>query len=654
MWGLLIFSCTACFAIQKDPSKQRKPINTNNVANLLTQLTKSVTTYNDSKYDLSAHKLSTNLFWDNASNYRIRKRGKLLKGLDSVKGALQTTYPNCQLKDKEILGILFYSNWKLDITDEIMNSLPESQWPKQKDQTEGCLKLTKCIAGKSESNMNWSCDEIIRNAYIQWYNKQAREFILEESNLWSEKYYNGTLDDSTYDILYDMQQITKTIYDDPKTVTSVVFYKNPNFMWNIKRSEETTTIPWTTTPDTPRKPGTPWGENTPEQPWTTPEWDTPWNQNNPENPNNEPWWTIWWQQNVTEDDEINSFINDDEPTKTVTSEWNTAYINNCVTIWSKKLDEFYLEAEEEAKEENNGDPTQITEEEIDEIYDEIMKGETELRNTPNQPLPQWNQKKSDDVPATKGASSDPKTITKLRQELQSCVDKCDGLRVDEKAVCKAQCLCTEYSSKALFDEEDATFRFLEEGALRIRICTIPSKTKIISTTTRNIYSIEWIIATIHDTIKALFESWELTPKVQKEEMLDTSLSDIKLKDMISLTLGMKFQKPVVERERKESDAAAIKSWLDLNLWIKENQNFFNVLADNTPPKTSEETTVSKAWDSPETPNISIDRTDIKLNQYAGIYDSVSKFLETNNTFLEALDTNFQSMTEIFNSLPEAE
>jgi hypothetical protein len=29
-------------------------------------------------------------------------------------------------------------------------------------------------------------------------------------------------------------------------------------------------------------------------------------------------------------------------------------------------------------------------------------------------------------------------------------------------------------------------------------------------------------------------------------------------------------------------------------------------------------------------------------------------LETNNTFLEALDTNFQSMTEIFNSLPEAE
>ncbi|MBQ7617109.1 hypothetical protein IJS64_03985 [bacterium] len=55
----------------------------------------------------------------------------------------------------------------MDITDEIMNSLPESQWPKQKDQTEGCLKLTKCIAGKSESNMNWSCDEIIRNAYIQ-------------------------------------------------------------------------------------------------------------------------------------------------------------------------------------------------------------------------------------------------------------------------------------------------------------------------------------------------------------------------------------------------------------------------------------------------------------------------------------------------------
>jgi hypothetical protein len=41
--------------------------------------------------------------------------------------------------------------------------------------------------------------------------------------------------------------------------------------------------------------------------------------------------------------------------------------------------------------------------------------------------------------------------------------------------------------------------------------------------------------------------------------MDTSLSDVKLKDMISLTLGMKFQRPVVEREREESDAAAIKS-----------------------------------------------------------------------------------------------
>ena len=137
-------------------------------------------------------------------------------------------------------------------------------------------------------------------------------------------------------------------------------------------------------------------------------------------------------------------------------------------------------------------------------------------------------------------------------------------------------------------------------------------------------------------------------------MLDTSLSDIKLKDMISLTLGMKFQKPVVERERKESDAAAIKSWLDLNLWIKENPNFFNVLADNSASVSHETTTASKAWTAPENPNPTIDRTDIKLNQYAGIYDSVSKFLETNNTFLEALDTNFQSMTEIFNSLPEAE
>jgi hypothetical protein len=42
----------------------------------------------------------------------------------------------------------------------------------------------------------------------------------------------------------------------------------------------------------------------------------------------------------------------------------------------------------------------------------------------------------------------------MKEELTKCVDKCDGLRIDEKLACKLQCLCAEYKSPAIPKEEE--------------------------------------------------------------------------------------------------------------------------------------------------------------------------------------------------------
>ena len=638
--GILVFSVLPTFAIQKDTSKQWKLLNTNNVADYLSSITKSALKYDDTKYDLSTHKFSTDLFWDNASKHNVKKWWKLIKWLDGVKWVLQAVYPSCELKDSEILGILFYTNWNLDIKNEVMKSTPKSRWPKVSDQKAGCQKLTQCIAWKSDWNMNWSCDEIVKNAYVIWANEQAKKYMMEESNLWNEKYYNWTLDDSNYDILYDMQQITKTLYDDPQTVTSVLFYANPNYYFNKKNNNQNQQGGWSNTPWTS---WTPWNGNQGQTQQPGQQNDTPGGQWGQGNPNNPQWQQGGWDNpSVTEDDEINDFISEDEEKKVVTSQWNPAYINKCVTIKSDVVDEAYLEAVEEIEEsiEEWRDPTTVTPEELDAILDEILDSEANLQIVPNKPLVE-QQKKQGDVPWTKWASADPTEINQLRDQLLKCVDKCDGLRVDEKAVCRAKCLCAEYSSKAMPDDEEATYRFLEEWALRIRICTIPSKTKIISTTTRNVNTIEAIIVMIHDAIKALYESWELTPKVKKQEMLDSSLNETKLSFMIAL--WMKFEKPTKE-DRDLLPIEWIKKDLDDQvLWMDptKNPNFFNVLSDNSP-----------SWNWAPVAGFRKDnQVAIKENQLAWIYSAVYDFLEKNYQFLDSVDTAFKNMTDTLNGIP---
>jgi sensor domain CHASE-containing protein len=59
---------------------------------------------------------------------------------------------------------------------------------------------------------------------------------------------------------------------------------------------------------------------------------------------------------------------------------------------------------------------------------------------------------------------------------------------------------------------------------------------VVSTSTKMVTSIETIIVEIHNTLKALFESWELTPKMKKQEWLDTSMNNIKFSDIVSFNI----------------------------------------------------------------------------------------------------------------------
>lgn len=625
--------------------RYRLRVGTNNVANMLSSWTKAITSYDSSKYDAWANKFTTDIFWDNATKYKVKNQAKALHWLESVKWVLKSRYPNCNIKEKYLLGILFYTNWTwIYIKDEIIKSVPSWQWPTLKDRDEWCRQLTICMLWANKNLTNATCDEEVRNAYFDWVEVKRRNLELEESNLWTEKYYNWTLDDSSYDIFYDMWQLAKLFYEDAKPVssTSVIFYKMPQFgnwsngnWWGDDGGKG----------NQQGKENQQWKENQKGQPnpW--------WGGSQPWEPND--WWDgnpkpnqLWWDDfpSITDDDEINDLINNGtEEQKTVTNDWNTAYINKCVVSGSPKLEEAYLEAEEEEEsDEDTPSPFELTEEYIDELLNDIIDNTDKLKIQAKAPLTWENVKEPDDVPWEKWASDDPAVIDELRKELQSCVDKCDWLRFDERAICKAKCLCSEYVSEAL--PKDTEYQFLHEWALRIRICNIPSKPVVVSTSTKYVMSIETILAEIRDVVKGLFESWELTPKMKKQEWLDTSMNNIKFSDVVSFNIGMQFKKPVTERGPKKEEMQELKKNLEDEI-LQMTQNAFNVMWD-VKLSTHVETTMSKTPAAPKVSTITESTKSLTEQQrLAKINSTYNDFLETSNNFIIELTALVDEMSK---------
>ena len=661
--GAIIFAISqnSNASFKEDYPRYRLKAGTNNIANMLSSWTKAVTSYESSKYDAANNKFSTDLFWDNASKYRARDQIKTLYWVESVKWVLEALYDNCKLEDKEIIWILYYSNWTgIYLKEEIDSVLPKEQLPTNKDKESWCFKLSKCIQKKNVQVMNEQCDKIVRDAYFDWVNLKERLSVLEESNLGNEKYYNWTLDDSTYDIFYDMWEISKIMYEDALGVTesSVIFYKMPQFgngwgsdfwaatpNWGSSKwgsSNGWSKNSWTTT--------SVWGKNWVNNNWWNNNW---WNLNGgiqnwsiQNGGNNNGWSKNWWGNSVpsiTDDDEINDFLNYElQENRTVTAMGNTAYITKCVVSWSPKLEEAYLEAEEEAEENGGLVPSafDMTDEEIQELVDDILANSEKINQVTSNPLPKENQKATDDVPWAMWASDDPAVIADLRTQLDSCVSKCDWLRFDEKAICKAKCLCSEYSSKAL--KEWAQYEFLKEWALRIRICNIPSKPVTVSTSTKTVLSIETILAEIYNTVKALFDSWELTPKMKKQEMLDSSLNNIKFSDVVSFNIWMQFKKPEPKRPVKKEELAELRSNLKNDV-LAIDENTFNIAKEEG----SSDSSMQDKKPPEQEPSSETTEALIDESRYASLNKTVKDFLENHRLLLVEVIT---VLTEIDNTL----
>lgn len=602
-------------------------IGLNSLADLTSSASKTFSQYLEERFTKKS--ISTSLFKDHINNYKTKKWGTRLQGLQTIKKNLDIQYANCNLSDEEIGAALFFIN--SDYAKELRNYIPENKLPSKNDEAKACSKLTACIEKKATNNMNRSCENIIHEAYLLGKQQKENELLIEEAALWKDRYQNWSLDDSSYDLLNDIESIGKILFEETTPSTQIIFYQLPKFEGGNNKIDKNNQSK---------------NNNESKPSWADTDTQT---ENNNDTEESGAWtnsqereWNKGTNNGLTEDDEINKFIKENEwlPNQNTTEESNNAFSIPCPPEWKE------IGNMPPLKETKNPpySPLEITPSEIDQIIEEKKQ---ELENIKKTTSNKGNKKTTTKAGEGDLSGMDPQNAETTKEQLEKCVEKCKWLSIDERAICKIQCLCAEYSTPAL--NEGKPFKLLEEGALRVRICTIPSKVTIPDTNTKIVYSIEGILKELGSVINGLYEWWEITTRTRKKEILDTSLSQYNFAKNISFILGLESKKPTNnknENQEKKKETEVVKNLLGktkeenyiiMDSWTTRASKSMN-RATSTPPQKADSL-------------FSLSR-ELEKNHLANLNLLIDNFLENNISLLYELKENLISINNALERLWE--
>lgn len=150
--------------------------------------------------------------------------------MQDTQSFLEKQYPSCRITTREVASMLFFID--PGFAKEIRNQLESSKLPQHQEYLKICAKLTSCIEGHHDKNLNKSCDLLIKEPYLMGVQAQHHQLSVEEANLGNDRYLNGKKEDSAFDLLVDIGKIGSIFFQESKTNPELLFYRLPTFKAN--------------------------------------------------------------------------------------------------------------------------------------------------------------------------------------------------------------------------------------------------------------------------------------------------------------------------------------------------------------------------------------------------------------------------------------
>jgi hypothetical protein len=578
----------------------------------------------------------------------------------------------CSLTSDDVMALFNGVDYIREALSAELATLSQSQ--KFTDQTSfnaACIRATSCIQGKNvwrwdvknkrtkaqpiTAAEKWRLSDQAfmdcRNYALAAY--QGSSSIIDNAtslattSVGNDIYYNGTLDDSPFDLLVDMQEIGDMLFAKNEKTDSMVFYSFPQ--GSIAGS---TLVPFGKTAAT-----------APSQAWN------PWSLqgNNGGNTTQNSQSTTW---NTT------TGMTTQAPPSTQETKITTLPLNDLPSLAQWQISD-PIAAPSQADEIQNYACTPVDTSALDTaISSQILSG-TQIESSTTTATTNWlpikttlppvafNQPYSDDAGLTfLPAPIDPKNDTRespseyeaQAAKIESCLNTCKDKPAADKALCAAKCMCgTTYSQNGIFG---------------LSICTIPSKqTDVVRN--KKVMSIEEIFTELNNVLIALKQSGEMIKHTKTKEFLDTSLSKIKMNQIFAIDVSVWFKPMLDQKPRKKEKAEEqtntdqILRWNYGDITLSKERNKYIALGNPTLRNSlsrwsaTSQTLFDNAWEAQLTEanarQQQLDKslsTALSQTQNAEVTDLIKKFLEENARFRSYVRESVDTMAKTSDALKQ--
>lgn len=144
---------------------------------------------------------------------------------------------SCDTEFSDIVNILRYTNTEFqEKTQQIIVQDPSQtnvRTPQRNEMVRSCMKISACKAGVLPQNFvdsvaaRTQCQDLIQNSYSYVSANAGFLHTFDQDNFGEEYFQNGSLDDSEYDLLIDIQTIGDIMFESNKQTEELIFYRLP-------------------------------------------------------------------------------------------------------------------------------------------------------------------------------------------------------------------------------------------------------------------------------------------------------------------------------------------------------------------------------------------------------------------------------------------
>ena len=623
--------------------------------------------YMENKY-LQDNKLTIWLFSDNLNKTQLQKDAIISSALEQTKEYFNTTYQKCDLSTADISAILFEANptFKAKIEKELPN-YDKSQRDTKDGRTvtkkfvNACDRLSLCMIDQKNLKNRFTaqeCWDIINEFYQKSETSRRQGEDIQMANLGANKYINGDIADSDYDLMYDMSQVGTILYKSYKPQPQIIFYNPPIFSDEASNSESLGNV------------------GTSQKNWMgTAQWtqtSTDWKNEATSSQANRSG-NFWWAENqlaqnahaptpITEDEELNHFVYKRSAHSTLGNYDKVLFQNQCIPVPKESQKSWSQTA--------RGTWTPEEQQRAHQEQQAVQKALEAYRASAWLPKKEeagsWDNLSSSWI----GSNSIPdeeKQLEEMMNKIKECTTKCDGLPYDEKYTCIMQCACSDYISPALV--KGSKQPVLKEWALIVRFCSVASSMTVPNTSAKNILSIAELFDEIAMSVSTLYNEGKLNVKQQKKELLSSSIpkSDISKSVAFTTTVATKTPPQQPSDTEKKTEIELLKSHLQWSIYGIDRNSF--VLLDNyeaekksssiTAPEVASTPVIqsaSKFRDADAVTSALENQSLLKENSVASTNLAIFERIEKNNQLMDTIKevvSELKSSTQLLNSKKQA-